>query len=255
MKKTFIFCLLSLMSFFSFGQDPTPSESTGEKIGTIIKTAISTALHGVSELVNIIWPKTNPNKVNKEKLKESVEASNKALKDALVANFQEKLNGVSDIQKEIDIVKQFLIPTEVTKVNMARIVEKLNAPDVNWNSIVEEWDIAKTHLITIKNVDTKQIRDKWLRTILNKITTAQNNIIIRINNSLSSKNIENAKRHFFDLNNIVEDVSQTMVFQLDNLSSEFLSLSQWAKGDAGPSKLSSQLSTSIKTKLGSKYPE
>src|SRR5574338_1349138 len=57
---------------------PAPGVETGQKIGTIIKTAISTAAPGLEQILNLIWSHStdsNKDKATKADLQQAAKAS------------------------------------------------------------------------------------------------------------------------------------------------------------------------------------
>ena len=174
--KILIPLLLLLMStlFLTAQEDSSTPEQKGEKIGTIVKSALNVVVPAVSPLMDIIWPDRSKNKVTQEEMKEHLESARKEM----IKSFQEKMKPSLGLHEEMSIFKQYLLPAENIKLKSYIIKEMLKNSSINWNSIDIEYKILKQYKSIITGLDTSKLRDKWVRSTFDKLGNKLNIDII-----------------------------------------------------------------------------
>src|ERR1700733_5619281 len=172
---------LVVMRLTAYAQDTPPPAGvdTGKKIGTIVKTAIDTALPGVttgiSTIADLIWKNKSSNneKIKKPELDEAV----KKTRTELITAAQKQIQPVGQVADELALLGKFLTPSVEANVNIIRMQTRLSSsaspvPDNVWKDQKEDWAVAKGNLAamgSISNDELKKVRDLWLRNMLSKI--------------------------------------------------------------------------------------
>src|SRR6516225_3920699 len=89
----------------AFAPDDPPGTDTGKRVGTIVKTAIDTALPGVTTLLNAIWGnRKNNDSINKTDL----EAKLKEARQKFYSDAQAKLAETALVATQLGVVNQFV---------------------------------------------------------------------------------------------------------------------------------------------------
>src|SRR5713101_2658185 len=92
-----LFLVLTLSGGLVLSQE-TKAPSTGQKIGTIVKDAINTALPGVTTLLDLIWgKKDNGKKISKGELEKSIKDAKDDMQNKLTASAQEKIRPIDAV--------------------------------------------------------------------------------------------------------------------------------------------------------------
>lgn len=220
--------------------------SAGQRIGTVIKDAISTAFPGVAGiggLIDAIWqkkPATKDNKVDENQLTTAVTNSQDAIKKSVVAQAQQKLVPLAEVADELQIVSQFGVPTVTASENVVRMSERLKSGKTlgedDWKLQQEDWEVAKGELQAIKNVsDLSKVQDLWLRDKLSRIQQANITAVTRIDIELKSKspNVGRLSQQLDELYATLKDISAAIGYEVSNMQGDLKGLSDWAKGAAG----------------------
>src|SRR5712692_3101675 len=84
--------LITQTSSHSRADNPPPGTSTGQKIGTIVSTAINTALPGIGALLTTLWPKKDngqpKDKASKDEMATAVEGAKKKVLSVALDNLK-----------------------------------------------------------------------------------------------------------------------------------------------------------------------
>ena len=226
-------------------QTPTPTApSTGQRIGSIIKDAISTAFPGVSGiegLISTIWKAkpTTATKIDQPQLTTAVTSSQDAIKKSIVAQAQQNLKGLDAIATELQVVSQFGVPTTTASGDIIRISDRLSSgktlSDDDWTAIKADWKEAAAELATVKNADVSKIEDKWLRDKLSSIQQTNITFVSRIEVEMAAKspNVGRLKDLLDRLYPTLQDISAAVGYEVTDMQAEIKALSDWAKGAAG----------------------
>lgn len=244
-----ILCLLIVpnrgITLAQTSSSPAPSTpSTGQRIGTIIKDAISTAFPGVSGiggLIDAIWSH-KPNKddkVTKPQLQTATTNAQDELKKQIVAQAQQKLMPLSQVAEELQAVSLFGVPTTTASQDIIKMSDRIKSTKTltedDWTQERADWEEAKGELATVKNADASKISDLWLRDKLTKIQQANITYVARIDIELKAKtpNAERVAALLDQLFPTLQDISAAVGYEVSNMQADIKSLSDWAKGAAG----------------------
>ena len=230
-----LFVLTSLMPFaMQSPTAPAPGTDTGQKIGTIVKTAIDTALPAVGSLINLFWKKGDGDKQTKQELQANIDKSQADLKKQFANKAQEKLKPVADVASELLVVGRFLEPATLAH---EAVIQMQSRPTIDKT----DWDVAKRQLDQIDKIadtDVNIIRDKWLRDTLMQIKGVNNKLAIRIKGEIDkpSPNKTQLAVNLAQLEAVLGSITQAVGYELSDLQADLKGLSDWAKGAAGGMK-------------------
>jgi hypothetical protein len=137
-------------------------------------------------------------------------------------------------------VSQFGVPTTTAGGDIIRISERLQSEKAptedEWTAIKEDWKEAAGELATVKNADVSKVEDKWLRDKLSSIQQTNITYVARIDTELAAKNpnVNRLKELLDKLSATIQDISAAVGYEVTDMQAELKSLSDWAKGAAGP---------------------
>ncbi len=239
---------------------PAPGVAEGQKIGTIVKTAITTAAPAVSTILDLIWgviKKPDSAKVSKSEVTDAggkIQA--KATSDSIVAG-QQKMQDVTVISDEIGVITKFLSPAATVTPYLAVIRSKAGETSTDWIGISNAWEIAKAQIELVKNVsdeDLTKVRDPYFRDRLRAMRDANGTIVLSVNQEITQKNIGDLKTDLPTLLNIYSAMTGIGGYELEELKAELIDLGKWANGHQGVPTVPKQtpyvqlLNTSLKNK-------
>jgi hypothetical protein len=220
---------------------PAPGVAEGQKIGNIVKSAITTAAPGLSSLLDLIWgalKKPDTDKATKADLKTaSTQVQTKATTDA-VAAAQEKVQDVTKISDEIGVITKFLNPAVTVSPYLTIIRTKASESTPDWQGIQNAWEIAKGQIDLLKAIpdsDLAKVRDPYLRDRLRAMRDANGTTAISVGQEVAQKNINDLKTDLPILLNIYAAMTGIAGFELAELQAEIIDLANWAKGHMGAS--------------------
>jgi hypothetical protein len=237
-----------------------PGVTTGQRIGNIVKAAVTTAFPAVSTVLDAILSKTkngDSNKVSTSDLKSA--ATSSAVKTDVSAKAQsgaaQAIAPIGLIAGELQTVNSFLAPTVLANDNVLLMDAGLAASSPNWDEIQIDWKVAKAQLDKISKVqdsDLNKVQDAFIRIKLQSIRDTNGDLVIRIDAALSNKdkNVPKTRALLQQLRQILDGMTSVAGYELANFQSDFTSLSAWAKGAGGQTKQSDSLETYTKA-LGS----
>lgn len=237
-------CLLLtvlLSGMFSQGQTPgtpAPGVDTGQKIGTIIKTAISTAAPGVSSILDLIWSHlSNPSSDKAKKTDLQKAATNQSTTDSIkqktVANAQVQLQPISKLSDELAVINRFLAPSVTATQNLIVIRTKMVEQTTDWQTIQNQFDLAKVQINNLKSVsdtDLDKVRDAYLRMKLSQIRGSNDTTVISINQEITQHNLDGLKADLPVLLSTLADMTAVAGYEIAELQSDISDLAAWAKG-------------------------
>jgi len=248
----------------SRAQDPPPGTSTGQKIGTIISTAINTALPGVTAILGLLPKKSNgqpKDSVKPDEVKTAVETARKQLLAAALDN----LKPVNAVSEELSTLNKFLTPTVVANENLIRIQTRFTTTsqpfkDSFWQEQSGDWEVAKARLNTLSTItdgDIAKIRDLWLRNKLTSIKAQGADLVIRLDNAMKNKSVAQIPDLLKNLIALLADVSMAVGYELSDLQNDLGALAKWAGAGQGP-EIPDHFITAdqkaFKAKLDERYP-
>lgn len=218
-------------------QEP-PGTATGRKIGTIVRTAIETALPGASALLGLIWGNRSSNdRINQEQLRQAVEAARPEIRDTLIAEAQRRLEPVSQIAEELRIVNYFLEAAVQANQNVITMQTRLGTTpsptDDFWRSQTEDWDVAKNHLRRLEGVQESElelIRELWLRDQLRRIRSSNIDLVVRVDARLQAKDPAGLAQQLERLSDTLQGIQAAVGYQIADLRADLRNLAEWARG-------------------------
>jgi hypothetical protein len=218
---------------------PAPGEATGQKIGTIIKTAIQTALPGVSSLISLLFPgKSDSDKVKVADVKTTASAADtqKALQQQITAAIQPKLQPVSQVASELQVVSLFTLPSVEATKYIAVLQTNLASKSINWTNVSTQWSLVKQQLQKVKGVSDAQINsisDLWLRSKLSAMRDANDAQTTLIESAIAQKDGPAASAAVGSLAPVLDGMTAAAGYELANMQSDLTNLANWARGAAG----------------------
>ncbi len=217
----------------------TAAQQTGEKIGTIVKTAIDTAFPAVSSLMKLIWPGgKNSDKKTKKEVQDDIEKVQADLKKQVMT----KLQPAAQISEELGVIQEFGRTSVKAGQNirtMRTLVTVLPPGSELWSRLNTEWRIASTYLAPLKDTEKigKQIdkvREPVINARLRDLQDARADIMQRIDDGLKNQNdIQDVKEQLNAMSAFLYGIDSIGAAELGNLQQEIKGLVNWASGAAG----------------------
>ena len=235
-----IACIVCVTTVTRAQAPPAPGVSTGEKIGNVVKTAITTAFPAVKDIVDLIWTKkpTTDNKVSKDQLQTATESAKKDVQTAITAAIQPKLTPLARVSGELATVDKFLQPTVVAAINLAQMQTRLAGPMPDWSEQEKDWKVAKAQLAQLRGItdpELDQVRDKWLKNTLAAIRGVNDQAVVRVEAEVSATK-KNPQRQAVEIQALavsLRDITAAIGYELSDLRTEMTDLADWAKGGQG----------------------
>ncbi len=219
------------------GQEQPPGTSTGQKIGTILKAAIDTALPGVTSLVSAIWGNRGTNdKMKKEELEKAV----KEARLKFYAQAQEKVAPIGELANEIRVVNRAFesaVKANEGVIRMESILDSDFNPQTQWPKVEEEWQVTKAQLDSLKGLkdsDIERIRELTLQQKLKELRDVHTNVVIRVQSRIQAKDVNGLQTQLGILSQTLTGISGIVGLELAGLAREAEEAEAWAKGAAGP---------------------
>jgi len=226
---------------------PAPGVATGEKIGNVIKAAITTAVPGVSSILDLIWSKRANPVADKEKKTEAQQKSDlsagaqnpdvqKKVQADFVAAAQQRIQPIGKVSAELAVLNRFLEPSVEASGRLIAIRTQLKDSPVPWSDVKTNFELAKQQLQKLKTVsdtDLNSIRDLYLRDKLKHIRDANDAPTLLIDSDITAKNAEGLGGDAAALANTLADMTAMAGYELADLQSDITELANWAKGTGG----------------------
>jgi hypothetical protein len=248
----------------STAQNPPPGTSTGQKIGTIVSTAITTALPGFKTILDLL-PKKNNGQPKDNVRPDEVKAAVETARTQLLSAALDKLKPVNEVSGELLTLSKFLTPTVVANENLIRIQTRLATTsqpfkDNFWQAQNADWAVAKARLNTLNNItdaDIAKVRDLWLRNKLSTIKVQGTDQVIRLDDALKNKTVAQIPDLLKDLIGLLSDVSMAVGYELSDLQNDLGELGKWGGAQGGgpaiPDHFITEDQTMFKARLDQKY--
>jgi hypothetical protein len=228
-----IFVLALIKTSNAQDSNDKPGVAEGEKIGNIVKSAVTTAFPVVEKFVDLVWPK-GKDKIKKDELETNV----KEVRQKLLADAQGKIQPIEKIVNELATINKFLSPSVKANDNLIKMLTRQVSNESYWEDQATDWKIVKAQLqklSSVKEDEITKIRSKWLNNKLNDIIESNSDIVIRIDDGISKKKNDLPKL-LEQLNITVGGITSVVGFIIADLQSDLLDLGQWSKGAAGVTK-------------------
>jgi hypothetical protein len=215
---------------------PAPGVAEGQKIGTIIKSAITTAAPGISSILDLVWShlsKPTADKATKTELQTAAKATPDSVEEKTQAAIQTKIQPVGQVADELAVIAKFLGPT--SKATQYLIVMRTKAADqsTDWKVIGNAWEVSKAQIASLKSVsdsDLGKVRDPYLRAKLAEMRDANDTSVILISQEVSQKNLPDLKSDLPALLSILANMTGMAGYEIAELQAEITDLSKWAHG-------------------------
>jgi len=256
---SFIVCTLILGSSVT-AQEPPPGTATGEKIGTIIKMAIDTALPAVPQILSLIWGnKSDKEKVDKKQLQEAVTAAREQMRKDFTENALTKIQPVRKVADELDIIYRFMGPATDANESIVKMQTLLSSntaiSDALQKQLDKEWGFAARQLATLNQVSTKDIdktvRDRWLREKLSMIKDLNKRMVDDIKDQIAAKSASELRSSLKDASNVLIQIHRAAQIEISDLQSDISGLADLGEGSADANTVSqtAALKKSVDTAL------
>src|ERR1700741_2085517 len=256
---SFIVCTLILGSSVT-AQEPPPGTATGEKIGTIIKMAIDTALPAVPQILSLIWGnKSDKEKVDKKQLQEAVTAAREQMRKDFTENALTKIQPVRKVADELDIIYRFMGPATDANESIVKMQTLLSSntaiSDALQKQLDKEWGFAARQLATLNQVSTKDIdktvRDRWLREKLSMIKDLNKRMVDDIKDQIAAKSASELRSSLKDASNVLIQIHRAAQIEISDLQGDISGLADLGEGSADANTVSqtAALKKSVDTAL------
>lgn len=226
---------------------PAPGIATGQKIGNIIKTAISTVAPGISQIADIFWKgRTNPGTDNTKKTEAQQQADlnagakkpevQKQVQDQFVVAAQQKIQPVGEVAAELGVLNLFLEPSVNASQYVIVIRTQLKQSPIPWPSIKTNFDLVKGQLQKVKGVqdnDLNKIRDLYLRDRLKHIKDANDAPTTLVDSDITAQDKDSLAIDIVGLSTTLGDMTAMAGYELADLQGDITELANWAKGTGG----------------------
>jgi hypothetical protein len=213
--------------------------TTGQKIGTIIKDAVSTAIPLVGTIMDALGlaNKKDGDKITKEQVKSSLDAA----RDQWVKDAQANVKPIASVAKELSTMGSFMQPaTDASKLlsEMQTILSTTPQPtEQTWSAMKDLWALASPliqQLKAIPDADINQIADKQQRKTLADLKALNNLAVARLGQIMTNKDAGKLPDAIGDMSKVLDTINQAVFFEISDLQSEMEALATWAKGTAAP---------------------
>ena len=223
------------------GQDTNDEQSVGKTIGTVIQDVISTALPSVRQLLDMFWPKDDPDKIDREELTSGIARA----KSELEANVKSKIRPASAISQELILTAAYLddaVSAHEAVLQMLGGMRSTANSVPNWPRLQEDWSAAEAYLSDIKaktpDPNITGIRSAYVRLRLSNIVDAKNDYSGRITVGIENRDRVSVEANLLKLEGTLADMTAVVGFQIRDVGVAFQELERWATGSAAALPLS-----------------
>jgi len=230
--------------------DQTAGVEQGQKIGTIVKTAIDVALPGVSSILGLFWPKgkSDKDKVKKTEVEAQIKASLAKFKKQMVGEFAKNLSPIALRSAELDTLQGFLkesigCRTRVGKMS-ARLYGRTKLSETDWERMAGDWKGAVTYLKRMNKVSEARIEAISFPSVRSKLVAIRDleadmgsvESEIRIGSRAAGKGQDQSLTELRVLvtqfDKALAGIATAANFYTDKLQRELSDLVEWAKKNA-----------------------
>jgi hypothetical protein len=250
-----VLSVMVLLTFSSGISAQDAAKAKGTAIGTVIASAIDTALPGISKLtssiVEIFKPRDN---VKAEKQKE-VETAVTSATNALSQAIKEEVKKVEPLATQLDTLGPFLqygfrANAEISGL-MAVLAPIQGAASPEWaNSVAPRWAKIKGALggiVLDANDIKKNIVSEQMQQLLLGVMEAKTVTVPAIEADLAAKNKAGLMDELTKLGESLATLHVVARIQINGISNEVHSLVNWAQGagkaEGGPQQLPAAIQT------------
>jgi hypothetical protein len=220
---------------------PAPGVSTGQKIGNIIKAAISTAAPAATSVLETIWnflKKPTDSSASKTDLKAAAQnpQAQKTVAQQSQAAAQQQLQPISQVSSELGVINEFLSPSVNATQQLIVAKTKMTEATPDWQAIGNAWALAKIQIAKVKAIpdaDLNKVRDAYLNLKLGEIRSANDTSVVSIDQDISQKNLDGLKTDVTALLSVLSNMTAVAGYELSELQADITDLATWAKGGAG----------------------
>jgi len=223
-------------------QQPLPGVSEGQKIGTIIKTAITTAAPAIPSILDTLFGFLNKpkptDKATKEELQTAANNNQKTLNSKTVAGTQKAIQPIQQVSDELEQIARFLEPSTTATQFLIVMKTKTTGTPPDWKTIENAWEVANKQINQLKSVsdsDLNKIRDLYLRDKFRQMRNANDLTVIIVNQEVTQKNLDGLKSDLPTLLGILANSTAMAGYEINELQAEIADLALWAKGGQGSS--------------------
>jgi hypothetical protein len=232
--------LVNAQSTSTTTQTPTDSaKATGQKIGTIVSSAVDTAFPVIGKIMDLFKTKKPDEKATQADVQKAV----KTAQDDFQKNAKAKIQPVSTISKELTVISNFASAGVKARENIANMDNLLAQATPNYSKVALEWKIAKNNLadvLTIKPADIRAIREATIQERCLDLQSARNDLMVRIDANLDDANKQAKSFSKQDLQNqisamlsLLKGFDSLAAIELASMQDDIDSLSKWANSPAG----------------------
>lgn len=246
-RNLIVALLVLLLTSVTDGRAQAPP-STGQKIGTIIKDAVSTAFPAVKDILAVIWPSGDASK-KKSDAADALAAKETDLKKQSADRAKAAVKPLGALSAELSIVEKFgKAATKATPsvITMQTLLSAQPAPADLLKRLKEEWGIASgflTPLATVTDADIQKVVEVSVRSQLEALRDANKNLVVRINNRVTGSDIKENKdvdvgslrEYLSTLADLLNGINATANVELDMLQQEIAGVLAWANNQQGTS--------------------
>lgn len=202
-----------------------PSTSTGQKIGTIVKDAIDTALPVVGSVLNLF------KKDSEKKSKSEVEEALKKEREAARKRAQDAIKPVARVAAEVDVVRRIAASVSRANLNVSTMQVRLTAAKPDYVEITNDWNAAKSYLsdvFAVSGDEISNVREVAVRQRLLDLKDLQRDLVGRVDSSLNEKQAAKLAERTAALAAVLRGFDVLAAAELQLLHEELKSLSEWA---------------------------
>jgi hypothetical protein len=223
------------------------TSSTPATLSGFIKSAVSRAVPPLGTILDLIWGSGSSSvssscKENTKQAAQTPQATN-AVNTQVIANIQSQLKPIGNLATQYAVINKFLTPSVITSQQLIVMRTKLRSqspsaakPTIDWKSIADTWDLAKTQLSKIKAIsdgDIDAVADAYLHDRLQAMRGANDTVVLQIGHDIENKAVDDLLQDVSELQTIFANMTAISGYEFVALQRDIQDLAAWAKGAAG----------------------
>jgi hypothetical protein len=223
--------------FIAFGvgaQEASSPEERGVEIGTIVSSAIDTALPGIGSIAQAVIDIVRPNRNREEEAKEAAEAA----QEKVMSELKRKISGVEPLVNQLNVFGTFLQYGFRANLSLTALIEFVAdnpAPtEAQWNGEIRPaWATVYSSLNAISYTPTQitdQIQSEGLRLMLLQLIEAKVATGSAINSKITNGSTNDLVEDLSKLSGTLSALHVVARVQLDDLHDQVDALVKWANG-------------------------
>lgn len=235
---------------FAVAQEPAETESTGVKIGNIVREAVTTALPVIGPIMDAIWPNRkkakevdkNTEVVPAAELEAKLKAQKIEMQKQLVAYqtaVQAKFTELGSISREIDVLLDFLEPALVAQRKVIPIEKTVtDQPDPSekqWEDLARDWSRADESIQQLGAIPQERLQvlsSQYLRDRLGQLRNLHRDLADTIGDALKRKDRAVLLNQLSRLNERLNGINAAAGYLMDDLGEGFAAAAEFARGEA-----------------------